>query len=452
MAYCTSCGNRMDVGSLFCTACGARTELTVAPPIPAVKNLVAAASPVTASATLVSVAPTVPATYAPPRRAPLPAASPAPPSRKGDLRLKVIAGASVLVSVAGCVAGLLGAIPSGVSTIIVMIAVSIGLRVAWAYAAKSASSSGRARTMRIVSNVGLAISGVTLIISLPRITQAAGMGAFVEDAAGQLWTMALLTAIALPVRTLGWRVYTGTALTGFLGITGLARFLGRPVIESLGTSSVFAIAVWVPMTEELVKLIPVGIVLWVALRRLQARPSALDVMLLGAWTGAGFAAYESATLGRGHFSFLTPPLVSFAFPGEGSGKAFGWPLVQTGHLGHTALIALSLALALFYSRRTKRLTLIFPLVACGAVLLEHCSQNALAENGLNEVVAKIAVILSLGGYLTALLLLAEIAFVLHLEWRIVGGGLTPSTWLRLKPEEVMRRSVLLARAQTGGAA
>lgn len=452
MTYCTSCGNRMDAGSLFCTACGARTGLTAAPPIASGKNLPTAASPGAASAMLVSVAPTVPATSAPPRPAPPPTESPVASPPRGDLRLKLIAGASVLVSVAGCVAGLLGAIPSGVSTIIVMIAVSIGLRVAWAYAAKSASSSGRARTMRIVSNVGLAISGVTLVVSLPRITQTAGMGTFAEDAAAQLWTMALLMAIALPVRTLGWRVYTGTALTGFLGMTGLARFLGRPVIESLGTSNVFAVAVWVPMTEELVKLIPVGIVLWIALRRFQARPSALDVMLLGAWTGAGFAAYESATLGRGHFSFLAPPLVSFAFPGEGSGRAFGWPLVQTGHLGHTALIALSLALALFYSRRTKRLTLIFPLVACGAVLLEHCSQNAIVANGLNEVVAKIAIILSLGGYLSALLLLAEIAFVLHLEWRIVGGGLTPAAWLRLRPEEGTRRSVLLARAQTGGAA
>jgi hypothetical protein len=147
MAYCTSCGNRLDVGSQFCTACGARTGLAVAPPIPTGENLAAASSSVSASAVLVAVAPTVPATWAPPRSAPQPAASPAP-SHKGDLRLKVIAGASVLVSVAGGVAGLLGAIPSGVSAIIVMIAVSIGLRVAWTYAAKSASSAGRQRQCR----------------------------------------------------------------------------------------------------------------------------------------------------------------------------------------------------------------------------------------------------------------------------------------------------------------
>jgi hypothetical protein len=132
--------------------------------------------------------------------------------------------------------------------------------------------------------------------------------------------------------------------------------------------------------------------------------------------------------------------------------AYGWPLVQTGHLAHTALIALSIAIAVFYSRQTKRLTWLIPVAACGAVLLEHSSQNAIVLHGLDELVAKIAMVLSLGGYLTSLLLLAGTVFVLSLEWRIVGGEFTPAAWLRLRPEEGMRRARLLARAQTGGMA
>jgi RsiW-degrading membrane proteinase PrsW (M82 family) len=304
--------------------------------------------------------------------------------------------------------------------------------------------------MLLVSNVGLGISAIALLASLPRITQTGGMARFAEDAAAQLWTMALLTAIALPVRTLGWRVFAGTALTGFFGITGLARFVGRPVLESLGSSSIFAVALWIPLTEELVKLIPVAIVLRVATRRFKSRPSALDVMLLGAWTGAGFAVYESAALGRGQFNLFAPPLVSFVFPGEGYGLPFGWPVVQTGHLGHTALIALSLALAVLYGRRTRRLTWIFPPIAFGAVLLEHCSQNAMVANGLNELVAKIAIVLSLGGYLSALLLLAAICFALFLEWKITGPERKPAGWLLQKPVDGLRRAALLAQAQTGG--
>jgi RsiW-degrading membrane proteinase PrsW (M82 family) len=372
-------------------------------------------------------------------------------SGKGaDLRLAVIAGTSVFVSVAAFAAGLTGNLPPGVSTIVVLVGVSIGLRVAWSYAATSASSPSRAATTLMISNVSLAISAVALLAWLPRLTQSAGVQTFLIDLLAQLWTIAVLTVVAGPVRTLGWRAFAGVALTGFLAITGLARFVGRPLIENLGASNLFAVAVWVPVTEELVKLIPVAIVLALALRRTDARPSALDVMLLGAWTGAGFAAYENAALGRGSFSLLTNPALSLVVPSTGKGTAFGWPVMQTGHLVHTTLIALAVAFAVFYGRRTRR-AWIAAAVAIGAVLLEHCSQNAMAAGDLNEVIAKATLVLTLGGWLTSMLLVAGVAYVTAFEWRIVGGAFRPVDWVRLQPAEAFRRSELLARAQSGKA-
>jgi RsiW-degrading membrane proteinase PrsW (M82 family) len=372
-------------------------------------------------------------------------------SGKGaDLRLAVIAGTSVFVSVAAFAAGLTGNLPPGVSTIVVLVGVSIGLRVAWSYAATSASSPSRAATTLMISNVGLAISAVALLAWLPRLTQSAGVQTFLIDLLAQLWTIAVLTVVAGPVRTLGWRAFAGVALTGFLAITGLARFVGRPLIENLGASNLFAVAVWVPVTEELVKLIPVAIVLALALRRTDARPSALDVMLLGAWTGAGFAAYENAALGRGSFSLWTNPALSLVVPSTGKGTAFGWPVMQTGHLVHTTLIALAVAFAVFYGRRTRR-AWIAAAVAIGAVLLEHCSQNAMAAGDLNEVIAKATLVLTLGGWLTSMLLVAGVAYVTAFEWRIVGGAFRPVDWVRLQPAEAFRRSELLARAQSGKA-
>jgi RsiW-degrading membrane proteinase PrsW (M82 family) len=372
-------------------------------------------------------------------------------SGKGaGLRLAVIAGTSVFVSVAALAAGLTGNLPPGVSTIVVLVGVSIGLRVAWSYAATSASSPSRAATTLMISNGGLAISAVALLASLPRLTQSAGVQTFLIDLLAQLWTIAVLTVVAGPVRTLGWRAFAGVALTGFLAITGLARFVGRPLIENLGASNLFAVAVWVPVTEELVKLIPVAIVLALALRRTDARPSALDVMLLGAWTGAGFAAYENAALGRGSFSLLTNPALSLVVPSTGKGTAFGWPVMQTGHLVHTTLIALAVAFAVFYGRRTRR-AWIAAAVAIGAVLLEHCSQNAMAAGDLNEVIAKATLVLTLGGWLTSMLLVAGVAYVTAFEWRIVGGAFRPVDWVRLQPAEAFRRSELLARAQSGKA-
>lgn len=371
-------------------------------------------------------------------------------ARSADIRLAAIAGTSVIVSLTAFIAGLTGSLPSGVSTVVVLVGASIGLRVAWSYAATSASSSSRARTLTVISNVGLAISGISLIATLPRITQAAGVQTFLIDLLAQLWTLAILTAVAAPARTLGWRAFAGAGLTGFLAITGLARFVGRPLIENLGMANVFASALWVPFTEESFKLIPVAIVLALAVRRSDARPSALDVTLLGAWTGAGFALYENAALGRGSFSLVTNPVVSILFPSELKGTAFDWPLVQTGHLVHTALIALGLAIAILYGRRIRRGWIAIA-VAVSAVLLEHCSQNAMAVSGLNEVVAKIALVLTLGGWLTSILLVAGVAGVMAFEWRIAGGSLQPALLFRLPPEEARRRSALFARAQIGEA-
>ena len=373
-------------------------------------------------------------------------------SGKGaDIRLAVIAGTSVFISLGAFAAGITGNLPLGVSTVVVLVGVSIGLRVAWSYAATSASSPSRAGTTLMISNVGLAISAVALLAALPRLTQSAGVQTFLVDLLAQLWTIAVLTVVAGPVRTLGWRAFAGVALTGFLAITGLARFVGRPLIENLGASNLFAVALWVPVTEELVKLIPVAIVLALALRRTDARPSALDVMLVGAWTGAGFAVYENAALGRGSFSLWTNPALSLLVPSAGKGTAFWWPVVQTGHLVHTALIALAAAFAVLYGRRIRR-AWIAAAVAIGAVLLEHCSQNAMAAGDLNEIIAKATLVLTLGGWLSSTLLVAGVAYLMAFEWRIVGGAFRPVDWFRLQPAEALRRSALLARVQSGGAA
>lgn len=372
-------------------------------------------------------------------------------TKSADLRLATVAGTSVLISIVSYALGQVGLVPSGVSTVIVLVGISIGLRVAWSYAAKSASSASREKTMLLISNVGLGISGLSVLASLPRITQGAGIQTFLIDVLAQFWTLAILTVAAGPVRTLGWRAFAGAALAGFLAITGLARFVGVPVLASLGTSNVLGTAIWVPITEELFKMIPVAIVLRLALRRSDSRPSALDVMLLGATTGAGFALYENAALARGTFSLFTNPIVSLFFPSSGRGEAFYWPLALTGHLVHTALISLAVAFYVFYGRTLRRGWAV-PLVAIASVLFEHCSQNAIVAGGVDEVVAKITLVLTLGGYLTMVLLIAGVAYVMWFEWRIARSTFDIKTWLTPAAAEVSRRSTLLARAQTDRAA
>ena len=144
--------------------------------------------------------------------------------------------------------------------------------------------------MNVVSTVAVAISGVSGLASLPRITKTAGMNALIIDLCAQLWTLGILWLVSGPVRTMGWRAFVGAGLTGFLGLTALARLVGVPLIEKMGTSSILASAVWVPVTEVLIKMLPVTLVLVMAMKRTNARPSVLDVTMPGAWTGAARAA------------------------------------------------------------------------------------------------------------------------------------------------------------------
>jgi hypothetical protein len=249
------------------------------------------------------------------------------------------------------------------------------------------------------------------------------------------------------VRTIGWRAFVGAGFTGFLASTALARLVGRPVVEKLGASSLLATALWVPITEELFKMLPVVLVLVLALRRSRSRPSVLDLTLLGAWTGAGFCLYENAAFGRGVFSLTASPVVSLFFPSTLKGLATGWPMSQTSHLVHTALIALGVAYAVTYGRRVQRPWLV-PVVAIAAVLAEHCSQNAIVGGGWNGIVAKAAIIVTLGGRLTPLMLIGGVAYVLVLEWRTVGRPKRLEDWLSVRPSEVARRAELLATAQS----
>jgi hypothetical protein len=371
------------------------------------------------------------------------------PAVSSDRTLAIVAGASVAVSVGAVLARLAGAMPEGPSTLVVLAGAVIGLKVALTYASRAASDAARTRVMNLVSTIALAISVLTVIASLPRITKLAGMHAFELDVAAQMWTLALLWIVAGSVRTIGWRAFVGAWLTGFLGLTALARLVGTPLVAKLGTSSIVATALWVPITEELFKLLPVTLVLVMALRRRSSRPSVLDIVLIAAFTGAGFNSYESATLGRGGFSLFANPLLSLFIPSLGKASVSGWTVVQSGHLVHTALLALGVAFALFYPKQFARRWIV-PAAVIAAVLLEHCSQNAIATGHLYEIVGKLSIVLTLGGRLTTLMLIGGVAYVVLLEWRALGRQIVPETWFRLDPAEARRRSSSLAQAQVRG--
>lgn len=377
-------------------------------------------------------------------------ALPVPGPGSDQTKLALTAALTMLFSVGVFIASQTGLMPIGVGTTVVLIGMGIVLKLAWTISSRSARSAERERFALMMSNVGLIIAALSALAALPRLTKAAGMELFATDLAAQLWTLALLLAAAGPARTLRWRALLGAFLLGFLGLMGLARLVGRPVIVALGNSSLFAAAVWVPITEEIVKLLPLAFMLFYALRRRDVRPSLLDLVLLTGCAAAGFAVSENASYGRGLFSLSAAPVVSWLSPGANHGAAYGWPMIQTGHLLHSALIALAVGFVALYRARLPRWAAkpwMLPAIAVGAVLLEHCSQNAIVTGGLNRYVGEFCIIVTLGGRLCAVLLVLGVAYVMRLEWRAFTPLAPSKNWIVLAPQEANRRSGWLAVLQ-----
>ncbi len=371
------------------------------------------------------------------------------PGEERQFKLAITAGLTMLLSAGVFIASQMGVLPAGAATLIVLVAMGLVLKLAWSVSCRSADSVQRAQLARMMSNVGLAIAMLSALAALPRLTKAGGVGPLSVDLAAQLWTLGILFGAAGPARTLGWRALLGAFLLGFMGLVGLARIVGRPVIESLGANNLFAVAVWVPVTEEMVKLLPVAFMLFFALRRSNSRPSLLDVVLLAGCAAGGFALAENAMYGRGVFSLSAAPMLSWLVPATNKGTVYGWTVVQSGHLLHSALIALALGFALLYRRRVKH-AWTAPAAAVAAVLLEHCSQNAMIAGRLNRQASELFMILTLGGRLCTLLFAVGLAYVMTVEWRAFRPLPPTSKWLRLSAQEANARGRRLALIQVQG--
>lgn len=371
-----------------------------------------------------------------------------------DRRLGAIAALCVALSLTGVLTHAMGVVSAPVATTAILLPVGIGLRIALSYAHRSASSAHRTQVMTGVSSIGLGIAALTLISVVPHLTRAAGMGTFAADVFAHGWTLALMTIAVSAVRTLRWRVFLGVGLTGFLAVPALAALLGRPVVSRLGTNSGLATAGWAPLTEEVLKALPVLLIALLAVRRTTNRPAAADLMLLGLWSGAGFALFENAAYGRGGANWSAAPLASLLFPSSTTTALYGRPgMVVTGHMLHTGLLALGIAITLMYKELPlRRWALPASLLV---TLAEHAAVNGLlltGSNGGSPGWAKVLAVFTLHGWLSIVLFVSgSTAIVLH-EWRNatrgapVGSG-QRRTYLIPSSNEIRRRGVALAALQ-----
>ena len=279
--------------------------------------------------------------------------------------------------------------------------------------------SRRAQVLRIVSWVGLGTSCLTFLASLPALVHQGGAGNVALGALESAWIVGVLLVALAPGRTAGPLALIGSFLGGYLGTVSLAVLVGRPVVDHFGGDSPVAASVWGPLTEEVLKLVPVTILVLVGRRIRPGRPPVVDAVLIGTVVAAGFALHENALYGRGTEGgwFANPPF-SVLFPTLRTATDGARTMLEGGHIVYTALTALGLAVTVGYWHRHRVARLAAPL-AFLVVLGEHATVNrlGLAAGSVTPPWTKVGYLLSLGGYLSTVLLCGGLATVAVLEWR-----------------------------------
>jgi PrsW family intramembrane metalloprotease len=362
--------------------------------------------------------------------------------------LTIVAGASIVISILAALVGSLGVFPAPLMVLVVLATVSISVRLALILRARSASALARARVMRVVSTAGLALSCVIALATLGVALQHDNPTNLVTDVLLRAWSLSLLAAAASPVRTVGWRELLGVGLAGFLVVPVLARMVGVPVYSVLGPNSVIAVAVWAPFTEEVLKVLPVVIFLFVAMRNTSARPSAVDATLLGAWAGSAFALFENSQNGIDQVNWTVALPFSAIFPTMSTSQGLGYTVFATSHTVWSALLGAGVGFGMLYYRRFR-----FAWIAIPATFLicfvEHFQFNASTIRGAGGAAVLVSVLsqLSFGGLVSAIVLVVGLGVLVWFERLGLRGHSTYVQGIVLTPEVVATRRRVFAAAQ-----
>lgn len=161
----------------------------------------------------------------------------------------------------------------------------------------------------------------------------------------QSFVVIWVCVITYAVRTVGTRELIRFWLTGFFTTIMLTYVVTAPVRSLLGPGNLHT-AVWVPIAEEVVKILPV--IAWTTFMRPKQRHAALsDFFLVGLVIGAGFAFHEDALYVRQKATGFDDGLLGLLFPN------FYRDDVRTAvvHAGWTALAALGVGVVSLYRRR-----------------------------------------------------------------------------------------------------
>ena len=212
---------------------------------------------------------------------------------------------------------------------------------------------------------------------------------FVEDSRTVfvqfLWSFYVLLQFWLICRskTLPWKRYVAFFLAGAWIVVPITNFFMQFVHLIVGgqTSDLWSTGVLTPIAEEVFKLIPAGVYLF--LSRRASSLSLTDFALIGAATGAGFQFLEETTrrltsgfIGYGNtlFGKVIHWEVFSLFPGYFEESLFP-TRTTSSHAVITALIVLGVGMAIRCRKRLRQYAYIIPACLLAMGILDHAVWN-----------------------------------------------------------------------------
>ena len=193
----------------------------------------------------------------------------------------------------------------------------------------------------------------------------------------------------------------------------------------------------IPVVEEVLKLVPVVIVAWMYTRRQKLTPNPSDFLMLGCFSGAGFALAENATL------LYTNPGIAFDMArqyGPNIGPFYfvpgAWGIAgYAGHAAATGFIAGGWGLGLALRGRLGTRWWIVPAACAAWIAIEHMLTNFYVGSG-----SRIGLVLG-NGRLTPWMFLAMTAFIVAIDYRRHRAAFARSA--RLRRRLLMTRAAML---------
>lgn len=198
----------------------------------------------------------------------------------------------------------------------------------------------------------------------------------------------LLEILAVTIATRSMSAGSALSALGLgLGLTVPLMVGAGHAITAAGLDTSEGIVNWglIPVVEEVLKLVPVGIVMLLRARRQLTAPNPSDLLMLGCFAGAGFALAENTLLIQNGTGIARDMARQYG-PHVG-----GWYLVPgawgaAGYLGHaaaTGMVCAGLGLGLALRTRLGPSWWALPLACLGWIVLEHTLTNYYVGSGSN---------------------------------------------------------------------